>query len=302
LSDPNVKGVLINIFGGITRGDEVARGIIEGTKMLNVQVPIVVRLAGTNAEKGWRYSRKPTCCRPRPCRSRAEDRFARGQRLGGRRKKDHAMTVKFGIIGSGFVADIHAHAIQKFVPEAEVVAVASPTSGKASRFARERGIPHAFEDYRELLALPDVDVVTLALPNDLHCRVTLDAARAGKHVVCEKPLCRTLAEADEMIATCREKGVLLLYAEELLFAPKYVRAKQLVDEGALGEPFLVKQSEEHDGPHGRLVWDVNRSGGGVLLDMGCHSIEYARWIFGKPKGQKRVGDARHLRSQGQNTG
>lgn len=191
--------------------------------------------------------------------------------------------VKFGIIGSGFVADIHAHAIQKFVPEAEVVAVASPTPGKASRFARERNIPHAFEDYRDLLALPDLDIVTLALPNDLHHQATLDAARAGKHVVCEKPLCRTLAEADEMIATCREKGVLLLYAEELMFAPKYVRAKQLVDEGALGEPFLVKQSEEHDGPHGDWFWDVNRSGGGVLLDMGCHSIEYARWIFGKPK-------------------
>jgi len=191
--------------------------------------------------------------------------------------------VRFGIIGSGFVADIHAHAIQKFVPEATVVAVASPTPGKASRFARERGIPHAFEDYRELLALKDVDVVTLALPNDLHHRVTLDAARAGKHVVCEKPLCRTLAEADEMIATCKQQGVLLLYAEELMFAPKYVRAKQLVDEGALGEPFLVKQSEEHDGPHEPWFWDVNRSGGGVLLDMGCHSVEYARWIFGKPK-------------------
>jgi predicted dehydrogenase len=77
--------------------------------------------------------------------------------------------------------------------------------------------------------------------------------------------------------------VLLMYAEELLFAPKYVRAKKLADEGALGEPFLVKQWEEHNGPHMPWFWDVNRSGGGVLLDMGCHSIEYARWVFGKPK-------------------
>ena len=112
--------------------------------------------------------------------------------------------------------------------------------------------------------------------------MAIAAARAGKHVVCEKPLCRTLAEADRMIAACKEAGVHLLYAEELLFAPKYVRAKTLVDEGALGKPFLVKQTEEHDGPHMPWFWDVERSGGGVLLDMGCHSIEYGRWVLGKP--------------------
>ena len=190
--------------------------------------------------------------------------------------------VGVGLIGSGFVAEIHARALGRFVPDAEVVAVASPTPGKASRFAREHGIPHAFEDHRDLLAMGEVDLVTLCLPNDLHCPVTLDAARSGKHVVCEKPLCRTLEEADRMIETCRRHGVLLLYAEELLFAPKYVRAKELADEGALGDVFLVKQWEEHFGPHAPWFWDVNRSGGGVLLDMGCHSIEYARWVLGKP--------------------
>jgi len=191
--------------------------------------------------------------------------------------------VRIGLIGSGFVSDIHAHAIGQHVPGAEVAAVASPTPGKAARFARERGIPRAFEDYRELLAQSDIDLVALCVPNDLHCQVTLEAARAGKHVVCEKPLCRSLEEADRMIDTCRECGVLLLYAEELIFAPKYARAKQLVDEQALGDVFLVKQWEEHDGPHEPWFWDVDRSGGGVLLDMGCHSIEYARWVLGKPK-------------------
>jgi myo-inositol 2-dehydrogenase / D-chiro-inositol 1-dehydrogenase len=191
--------------------------------------------------------------------------------------------VKVGLIGSGFIADIHAHAFKHHVQNAEVVAVASRTPGKAAKFAQERGIPHAFEDYRQLLAMPEIDMVNIAIPNDLHCQVTVDAANAGKHVVCEKPLCRTLAEADEMIESCRRNNVLLMYAEELLFAPKYVRAKKLVEEGALGEPFLVKQGEEHDGPHEPWFWDVNRSGGGVLLDMGCHSIEYARWVFGKPR-------------------
>lgn len=192
-------------------------------------------------------------------------------------------TVKVGLLGSGFVADLHAHSFEHFVSNAEVVAVASPTPGKAAKFAKERGIPNAFEDYRDLLAMKEIEMVSLGVPNDLHCQVTVDAAKAGKHVVCEKPLCRTLAQADEMIDTCREQGVLLMYAEELLFAPKYVRAKQLVDEGAVGEVFLVKQWEEHFGPHEPWFWDVNRSGGGVLLDMGCHSIEYARWVLGRPK-------------------
>ncbi len=189
--------------------------------------------------------------------------------------------VNVGIIGTGFVADIHAAAFG-MVADAKVVAVASPSPGKAREFADQRGIAQAFEDYRDLLALPDVQMVTLCLPNDLHAQATIAAAQAGKHVVCEKPLCRTLEEADRMIAACRDAGVLLMYAEELCFAPKYVRAKQLVDEGALGEAFLVKQSEEHFGPHSAWFWDVERSGGGVLLDMGCLSVEFARWVFGKP--------------------
>jgi predicted dehydrogenase len=168
------------------------------------------------------------------------------------------------------------------LPDAQVVAVASPTPGKATAFARERGIPKAFEDYRDLLAVRDLQMVNLCLPNYLHAQVAVDAAAAGKHVVCEKPLCRTLAEADAMIAACKKAGVLLMYAEELCFAPKYVRARQLAAEGALGRPFLVRQSEEHFGPHMPWFWDVEKSGGGVLLDMGCHSIEYARWVFGKP--------------------
>jgi predicted dehydrogenase len=189
--------------------------------------------------------------------------------------------VKVGIIGAGFVADIHAASFAMIL-EGEVEAVASPTPGKAKHFAEERGIPKAFENYEELLTLKEIDLVTLCIPNYLHAQVTIDVARAGKHVVCEKPLCMNLEEADQMIAACRRAGVLLMYAEELCFAPKYVRAKTLVDEGALGKPFLIKQSEEHSGPHMPWFWDVDLSGGGVLFDMGCHSIEFARWVFGKP--------------------
>ena len=102
-------------------------------------------------------------------------------------------------------------------------------------------------------------------------------------MVCEKPLCLSLAEADRMIAACKRAGVKLMYAEELCFTPKYVRVKKLVDDGALGRITLVKQCEKHDGPHAPHFWDVERSGGGVALDMGCHALEFFRWMLGKPR-------------------
>jgi predicted dehydrogenase len=111
-------------------------------------------------------------------------------------------TVRVGIIGSGFVGEIHAEAF-KFVPDAKVVAVASPTPGKARAFAQKHHIEHAFERYQDLLALRDVDLVTLGIPNDLHAEVVIAAAKAGKHVVCEKPLCLTLEQADAMIDACK---------------------------------------------------------------------------------------------------
>jgi predicted dehydrogenase len=191
-------------------------------------------------------------------------------------------TVRVGLIGSRFVSTIHAESLRT-VPQAELFAVASPTEDHAPRFAQKFGIPHVFTDYRKLLELDEIEMVVLGLPNDLHHRATLDAAAAGKHVVCEKPLCLNLRQADEMIAACRAAGVKLMYAEELCFAPKYVRLKKLLDQGALGRPTLIKQSEKHDGPHAPHFWDVNRSGGGVTIDMGCHAIEFFRWMLGKPK-------------------
>ncbi len=190
--------------------------------------------------------------------------------------------VRIGILGSQFVSTIHVESL-KTVPGAEVLAVASPTETHVKAFATKHGIPHAFTDYRKLLEMDEIDVVVLGIPNDLHCQVTVDAAAAGKHVICEKPLCLNLAEADRMIAACRKAGVKLLYAEELCFAPKYVRLKKLLDDGALGKPVLLKQSEKHDGPHAAHFWDVNRSGGGVTMDMGCHAIEFFRWMLGKSR-------------------
>lgn len=191
--------------------------------------------------------------------------------------------VKVGIVGSQFQADIHAESFKMIPGDAEVVAVASPTPGNAEKFAKRHGIPRWFTDYRQMLNEPDIEMITVTAPNALHCEVTCAAAHVGKHVVCEKPLCMTLEEADLMIDTCKSKGVLLMYAEELYFTPKYVKVKQMADEGAFGKVYLVKQSEKHFGPHSPWFWDVNRSGGGVLMDMGCHGIAFCWWFLGRPK-------------------
>ncbi len=191
--------------------------------------------------------------------------------------------VKLGIIGSRFQGDCIAHAARMTPDELDVVAVASPTPGNASSFAERHHIANAYTDYRELLKNRDVEMVSITAPNRLHAQMTIDAARAGKHVVCEKPLCVTLEEADAMIDACKQAGVLLLYAEELFFAPKYVKAKQMADEGAFGRVHLVKQGEKHSGPHSDWFWDVNQSGGGALMDLGCHGIAFCWWFLGKPK-------------------
>ncbi|RJP19043.1 MAG: gfo/Idh/MocA family oxidoreductase [Candidatus Omnitrophota bacterium] len=190
-------------------------------------------------------------------------------------------TVRIGIIGSQFIASIHADSIKRHVRGAEIVAAASPTPSHIDAFVKKFDIPNAFTDYRKLLDMKELDLILVGAPNHLHCRMVCDAAEAGKHVIVEKPFCLNLAEADEMIAACKSNQVQLMYAEELCFAPKYVRMKELLNEGALGDVILVKQSEKHDGPHAPHFWNVEQSGGGVMMDMGCHAIEFFRWIVGR---------------------
>ena len=190
-------------------------------------------------------------------------------------------TVKVGIIGSQFISTIHAESLAR-CQSAEMLAVASPSNGNAKSFAAKHDIPHHFTDYRELLAMSEIDLVVIGIPNHLHCEAVVAAAEAGKHIVIEKPLCLNMEEADLMVEAAKKADVKLMYAEELCFAPKYVRLKQLLDSGALGKPTLIKQSEKHDGPHAPHFWDVEQSGGGVVMDMGCHAIEFFRWMLGRP--------------------
>jgi myo-inositol 2-dehydrogenase/D-chiro-inositol 1-dehydrogenase len=187
---------------------------------------------------------------------------------------------KIALLGTGFIADIHMESYERFVPDAEVVAVWSRNDKRARAFAKKHGIPQVFDGLESAIERSDCEVVDICLPNFLHHRAVLAAAKAGKHVIIEKPLALNLAEADEMIAACKAARRKLCYAEELCFAPKYERVRKLVNEGAIGKIFQMRQCEKHSGPHSDWFYDIQQSGGGAIMDMGCHGIAWFRWMLG----------------------
>lgn len=187
---------------------------------------------------------------------------------------------KVAILGNGFIANIHLESYERFVPEAEVVAVYGHTAENVKKFAQAHGIAQYYTDLDELLAKSSCDVVDICLPNYLHYEACLKCAKSGRHVIVEKPIALTLGQADEMIAACRQAGKKLMYAEELCFAPKYERVRALVDNGAVGDVYMVKQAEKHSGPHSRWFYEKDLAGGGVMMDMGCHALAWMRWILG----------------------
>lgn len=190
-------------------------------------------------------------------------------------------TTRVALLGTGFIADIHIESYHRFVPDAEIVAVHSRTGENARSFAERHGIGRWFTDLERTIAESGCDLVDICLPNHLHERATLAAANAGKHVIIEKPLCLTLEEADRMIAACASRNVKLMYAEELYFAPKYERVRALVGEGAVGTIYHMRHCEKHSGPHSSWFYDLNQSGGGALMDMGCHGFAWFRWMLGQ---------------------
>ena len=185
---------------------------------------------------------------------------------------------KVAILGAGFIANIHMESYARFVPEAEVVAVLGLNESEAKIFAQIHGIPQWYDNLDRLLAESGAEVIDVGIPNYLHHDACIKAAMANKHVIVEKPLALTLEEADEMIDICKKKGVLLMYAEELCFAPKYERARALVEHGAVGNVYLLKQAEKHSGPHSAWFYNKELAGGGVMMDMGCHALAWFRWM------------------------
>lgn len=179
------------------------------------------------------------------------------------------MTLRLGIAGAGFIAAVYCHAARQ-VSGIEIAAVASPRS--AAGFAARWGIPRVYDDPAAMAAEAPIDAVLVALPNHLHREVTLAAAAAGRHVLCEKPLAAGIPDARAMVEACEAAGVVLALAENLLFAPLYERTRRLASDGHVGQPFLVKCSQAHGGPYSDWFFDPRRAGGGALVDMGPHTI------------------------------
>jgi predicted dehydrogenase len=186
--------------------------------------------------------------------------------------------VRVAIVGSKFAAGLHAHAYAK-LPHVEVVAAAAIDN--LEPFCKANGIRKSYEDYREMLAHEDIDLLSVCVPNFLHKEVVLAAADAGKQIICEKPLATSLEDGELMVGICRKKGVKLMYAEDWLFAPALVRTKEIVDEGAIGDVLYVKAKETHPGSHSVYAQKVNYCGGGAMIHLGIHPIGWVRYFKGK---------------------
>jgi predicted dehydrogenase len=189
-------------------------------------------------------------------------------------------TVNVGLLGTGFILDTSHLPVYNLLGESvNVVAVGGREEGKVESFRKRWGIRKGYHGPNcidKLCADSDVDVVDVSIPNDLHLDAIRSACENHKHVICEKPLARNSEEATEALELVRRYGVLHCYAENQLFIPQIAKARQIIREGTVGKVTWIRSREARSGPHSTWFYDRNRAGGGVLLDMGCHSIEVAR--------------------------
>ena len=202
-----------------------------------------------------------------------------------------------GIIGCGGIATAHAEAWSRF-PEAKVAAVSDVVEERARALASKcqslKGFqPDVYVDYVKLLECRDIDVISVCLPHYLHAPVTVEAAKAGKHVLCEKPMAVSLRQADDMISTCRRNGVKLGIVFQSRFSPDTKKVKRAMDAQELGRPVLADAwvkwfRSDKDYFHRDAVaeswrgkWDTE--GGAVLINQAIHTIDLLQWFMGPVK-------------------
>jgi predicted dehydrogenase len=188
--------------------------------------------------------------------------------------------IRIALLGSGFVAGFYMQGLANVAGQ-RVVANYSRSPRRAKAFARRWQIRESTADLGKLVARADVDLFVIALPNDAHLATSLLLSKARRNQVCTKPLGRTAREAHAMYAAARRSGALHGYAETEVFAPAVVKAREVVEAGGVGRVLWVRSREAHSGPHSPHFWDVRSTGGGALNDLGCHTIEMARYAFGK---------------------
>ncbi|MGH8393323.1 MAG: Gfo/Idh/MocA family protein, partial [Pseudomonas sp.] len=186
--------------------------------------------------------------------------------------------VRISLLGAGFVSDFYMQGLRE-VPGQQVAAVYSQSEERAAVFAKKWNLAKYTTRMEEAIEL--ADLVVIGLPNFVHKKAALAAARAGKAVVCTKPLARKADEARDMLEAVEEAGVMHGYAETEVFSPAVIQVRKLIESGAIGRVLTVRSREAHFGPHAPWFWDPSLAGGGALLDMGCHCIAAARYFFGK---------------------
>ena len=181
-----------------------------------------------------------------------------------------------GLIGMFYTMTLHRH---RGIDRVQVVY--SRTEERARTFAEEWDIPEWTTDLKAAIEDEETDGVVIGLPNDLHLEAATLAAQAGKAVLCTKPLGRTADEAQQILNAVEKVGVFGGYLEDLVYPPKTLKALESVNNGALGRILWVRSRETHPGPHSDWFWDINKAGGGAIVDMGCHCIEIIRNFIGK---------------------
>ncbi len=188
--------------------------------------------------------------------------------------------VHWAIVGLGWVAsDYVAPGIIKS-PGSELVACLGSSPEKSRAFADKFGVAHAHRDLDELLANPEVDALYIALPNAMHHAAVLKAARAGKHILCEKPFAMKTAHAREMVEACRDTGVVLRIAHQIRLDAAIVRAREIVQSGRLGR--LVEISlERASGLGSRASWRQDFEQSGVMYDVGVHLLDLIQYVSGQ---------------------
>jgi predicted dehydrogenase len=197
-----------------------------------------------------------------------------------RRILDGRAMQTLALLGTGLVGQFYAESLLGGRRRDRIGLVYSHSAERAQAFAARYGIPRATCDLAAATAAPEVGVVVIGLPNDRHREAAELAAAAGKAVLCTKPLARSADEARAMLAAVERAGVFHGYLEDLVYTPKTLKALQSVAAGSIGKVLWARSREAHGGPHSAWFWDRARSGGGAIVDLGCHCIEIARRFIG----------------------
>jgi predicted dehydrogenase len=188
---------------------------------------------------------------------------------------------RISMLGTGLIGDFYTNTLHGQRGRDEVSVVYSRSEGRGLAFKERWGIAEATTDLDAAIRHPDTDVVIVALPNFLHEEAISKVAQAGKAVLCTKPLGRTAAEARRMLKAVEDAGVFAGYLEDLVYTPKTLKAVAAVQAGAIGDVTWARSRETHPGPHSAWFWDGRLTGGGPIIDLGCHCIEIIRNFVGK---------------------